>query len=232
MKRWFLRLSIKFKLYTIVLLASTLALLLATSASFIIQQQLVRKQLRDEIKTLADVIGENSRAGVTFEDREALKIILHSLNAKESITAGRIYGHNGDLLAEYERGGQKSDSLDHHEAEEILAMNGLRFRGRPCRTQPADHSRKRADRATVPRGGPHRNPQQHSDHCRSHGRSPVLRPCPGHAALFPPAAGHHCPHRQPVPSDQQNIVGTQVRYPGRKSAVRMNWANWPPGSTI
>ncbi|WP_319587381.1 ATP-binding protein [uncultured Desulfobulbus sp.] len=127
MKRWFLRLSIKFKLYTIVLLACALALLLATSASFIIQQQLVRKQLRDEIKTLADVIGENSRAGVTFEDREALKIILHSLNAKESIIAGRIYGHNGDLLAEYERGGLKSDSIDHHEAEEILTINGLRF---------------------------------------------------------------------------------------------------------
>ncbi len=100
MKRWFLRLPIRFKLYTIVLLACSLALVLATSASFFIQQHLIRKQLHDEIQTLADVIGENSRAGIAFEDKAALKTILGSLNAKKSITAGRIYGAKGGILAE------------------------------------------------------------------------------------------------------------------------------------
>ena len=66
--QWFLRLPIRIKLYAIVLVASALALLLAPAASFIIQQHLIRKQLRDELQTLATVISENSRAGIVFED--------------------------------------------------------------------------------------------------------------------------------------------------------------------
>ena len=38
--QWFLRLPIRIKLYAIVLVASALALLLATAASFFIQQQI------------------------------------------------------------------------------------------------------------------------------------------------------------------------------------------------
>ena len=57
--QWFLSLPIRIKLYAIVLVASALALLLATAASFIIQQHLIRKQLRDELQTLATVISEN-----------------------------------------------------------------------------------------------------------------------------------------------------------------------------
>ena len=90
MKQWFSQLPIRLKLYSIVLLATTVALLPATLASFFIQQNLVRKQLRDEIQTLADVICENSRAGLVFQDKKALQSILNSLVAKKSIISGCI----------------------------------------------------------------------------------------------------------------------------------------------
>jgi signal transduction histidine kinase/DNA-binding NarL/FixJ family response regulator len=129
MKQWFAKLPIRFKLYSIVLLASTVALLLATLASFFIQQELIRKQLRDEIHTLADVITENSRAGLVFQDKTALQTILHSLVAKKAIVSARIYGKNGDLYAEYRRdsAGEKH-GLDEQKAVDLL-FEGLRFHG-------------------------------------------------------------------------------------------------------
>ena len=58
MKRWFATLSIRHKLSTIVLFASTVALVLATVFSFFIQHYFIRQQLRDEILALTDIISE------------------------------------------------------------------------------------------------------------------------------------------------------------------------------
>ena len=108
--QWFLRLPIRIKLYAIVLVASALALLLATAASFFIQQHLIHKQLQDELQTLATIISENSRAGIVFEDQAALRTILHSLSAKKSILAGRIYNQSWTILADYD---QDADPTSH-----------------------------------------------------------------------------------------------------------------------
>jgi two-component system, sensor histidine kinase len=124
-KRSFLKLPIRIKLYSIVLLASTIALLLASSASFFIQQYLIKKQLRDEIQTLADIISENSRAGLAFEDKKALAVILHSLVAKNSITEAIIFGKDGVLAAEYKRN-DVGGNFDEHDMDS-LAFTGIRF---------------------------------------------------------------------------------------------------------
>jgi two-component system, sensor histidine kinase len=119
---WFNRLPIKRKLNTIILLACTLSLLLATSASFFMQQYLIRNHLREEIQTLADVIGENSRAGLVFEDHHALQTILASLKAKENVTAGIIYGKDGEIYAEYRRDDyDTADTLQHTDLKDSKA---------------------------------------------------------------------------------------------------------------
>ena len=125
LQRAFLKLPIRFKLYCIVLLASTIALLLASSASFFIQQHLIQKQLRDEIQTLADVISENSRAGLAFEDKKALSEILHSLVAKKSISGAIILGKDGSIYAEYRRN-DEGELFDRHPPGS-LNFAGLRF---------------------------------------------------------------------------------------------------------
>jgi signal transduction histidine kinase/DNA-binding response OmpR family regulator len=126
-KSSFLKLPIRFKLYSIVLFASTIALLLASSASFFIQQHLLRKQLHDELQTLADVISENSRAGLAFEDKKALAVILHSLVAKKSIILAKIFGRDGDISAEYRRNSMGGDVDEHNVGS--LTFTGIRFSG-------------------------------------------------------------------------------------------------------
>lgn len=123
-----MKLPIRLKLYSIILLACTVALLLATIASFLIQQHFIRKQLHDETLTLADIISQNSRAGLVFQDKKSLTTILHSLVAKESISFGRIYGKDNEIYAEYQRDEGNADHLKKHGVEE-LTFEGLRFNG-------------------------------------------------------------------------------------------------------
>ncbi len=101
MKNWFRQLPIRHKLNVIILLTSGLALLLTTAVYFASQWYLTRQQLAQELATLSQVIGENSRAGLAFEDDIALRGILSSLAAKPAIVAARIYGPTGEKVAEY-----------------------------------------------------------------------------------------------------------------------------------
>ena len=100
--RAFSRLPIRLKLYGIVLLTCFIALFMAASASFLIQKRLISSQLKDEIGTLAEVIIENSRAGLVFEDRKALTDILLSLRAKNNITTATIFDKDGETFASYQ----------------------------------------------------------------------------------------------------------------------------------
>jgi two-component system, sensor histidine kinase len=127
-RQWLTKLPISAKLYSIVLLASAVALLLATVCSFLIQNHYIRKQLNDEIQTLANVITENSRAGLIFQDKKALQTILHSLVAKESVVLGVIFGKNGEVYAEYRR----ETNRESHPADynvENLGFERLHFQG-------------------------------------------------------------------------------------------------------
>ena len=128
MKKWFVELPIRAKLYSIVLLASALALLLATVSSFLIQHHFIRKQLHDEIQTLANVIAENSRAGLLFQDKKALQTILHSLVAKESVVSGVILGKNGEIYAQYRRDGKSDINLAAYQTGPDN-LGGLHFQG-------------------------------------------------------------------------------------------------------
>ena len=128
MKKWFSQLSIRYKLHAIVLLCCTLALLLVMLASFGSQWYLVRKQIADEVRTLAMVLAENCSAGIAFEDRPALATILQSLAAKPDVMVGRIFNAKGELYAEY-----TNKQLIHtdHEGQVTagLPLGGFRFHG-------------------------------------------------------------------------------------------------------
>jgi len=101
MKNWFQQLTIRYKLYVIVLLACFVALLLTTSISLFSHRYLVRMQLTGELQTLSTVIAENSRAGIVFSDKDSLNKTLQSLAAKSTIITGRIIANSGELYAEY-----------------------------------------------------------------------------------------------------------------------------------
>jgi signal transduction histidine kinase/DNA-binding response OmpR family regulator/HPt (histidine-containing phosphotransfer) domain-containing protein len=101
----FHHLPIRYKLHIIILLASFVALLLATAISLISQRYMMRQQLSGELRSLSSVIAENSRAGIAFKDTAALDTILKSLSSKSTVISGRIFDMDGELYAEYRNPG-------------------------------------------------------------------------------------------------------------------------------
>ena len=101
MMRTFRDISIKRKLMVIIVLTSSIVLLLA-SVAFVINDFITfRRAMIEELSTLAEVIGTNSTAALTFDDGESAKDTLAALEAKPHITSACIYTKDGKVFAEY-----------------------------------------------------------------------------------------------------------------------------------
>jgi two-component system, sensor histidine kinase and response regulator len=95
--------SIKRKLTIITMTICTVALFLAT-ASFI-GHELVsfRKTLTGKVATLADVIGNNTQAALSFSDYKSAEETLRALRAEPHILSAFLYDRKGRLFASYFR---------------------------------------------------------------------------------------------------------------------------------
>ena len=89
------------KLISIMLATTVSALLLALLMQAFTEGMAYRKDIIRNLSTMADVIGTNSAAAITFEDRALANQVLHSLEAEPSITNGHIFDINGGLIAVY-----------------------------------------------------------------------------------------------------------------------------------
>ena len=101
MKTWFYHLPIRRKLGVILIVSCLISLILAAVTAVSSQRYFFHKQLTRELNTLSMVIGKASRAAIMFEDRDSLKNLLGSLNAKPSIIHAQIFSAYGNLLSEY-----------------------------------------------------------------------------------------------------------------------------------
>ena len=104
--RAYRNLPIKYKLYLIVMVTVCAALMLASGTALIYDHWTERQSLRKDIGILADIVGDNSTAALSFGDRNAAAEILSSLRARPGIVAACIYGTDGRPLAVF-RGNQK-----------------------------------------------------------------------------------------------------------------------------
>ena len=95
--------SLKGKLMVIIMLTSSVALLLACAAFVLYEVLLFRKDVVDDLTVKADVIGSQSTAALKFRDPRAAAEILEKLKAEKRIVAACIYGHDGQVLAKYQR---------------------------------------------------------------------------------------------------------------------------------
>jgi len=83
------------------MIASAVALLLV-SAGFVTYDLLTfRKTMTTDLSTLAEIIGNQSTAALTYEDKDVAKEILGALKAKKHIVAAALYDKNGQRLASY-----------------------------------------------------------------------------------------------------------------------------------
>ncbi len=107
--RAFRDLSIRRKLKLILMLTSSVALLLACAVFIIYDRYTFRLAKVQDLTALADIIGSNSTAALTFNDPNSAKEILSALAAKKHIAAACIYIHDGRVLAKYVRGNPSGD---------------------------------------------------------------------------------------------------------------------------
>jgi C4-dicarboxylate-specific signal transduction histidine kinase len=112
---------IRRKLMLVVLVSSTAALLVASTALFAFQIYTFRKNFMSDLSSLAEIISANSTAAVTFGDADAAREILTSLGVKEQIEDAAIVLPSGKVLA---RVGQATGSVP---VADYPAVTGFKF---------------------------------------------------------------------------------------------------------
>jgi len=102
--RKFADIPIARKLVSIMLATTVAALLLASIMQAITEGMAYRENIVHNLSTMADIIGKNSTAAITFEDPQLAEQVLQSLKAEPSILTGHIFDIHGKLLANYSTG--------------------------------------------------------------------------------------------------------------------------------
>jgi len=92
---------LKPKLTAIIMVITGIALLLA-SAAFVISEVIsFRREMVENLSTLAEVIGTNSTAALTFKDKTAAQETLSALRAEPNVMSGYIFTRGGEVFAKY-----------------------------------------------------------------------------------------------------------------------------------
>src|SRR5688500_12163439 len=119
--RWFRRQSVGRKLSTTAL-ATTGATLMAACSVFAVYDYInLRSRLVRDVTMLADVVGTNSTAALTFKDAAAAAETLRAAAANEHILDARLFTRDGTLLATYMRQGASRS----HTLPEEVALPGI-----------------------------------------------------------------------------------------------------------
>src|ERR1700681_2519786 len=96
---WFRRQSVARKLTTNVLITSTATLLVACAAFAIYDYSSARARLVNDVTTIADVVGVNSTAALTFNDADGAGDTLQALAVTDHILGARLFGLVSTALA-------------------------------------------------------------------------------------------------------------------------------------
>src|SRR5450631_1619925 len=94
--------SIRRTLTRIMMMTTTTAVLLVCIGFVISDLVSLRNSLAGDLSTIAQVVGSNSIAALTFGDRQGASEVLNALRAKPSIVAAGIYTERGVPFVRYE----------------------------------------------------------------------------------------------------------------------------------
>ncbi len=98
-------LPIRAKLRLIILITVGAALTLVGTATVIYDQASSQTSMRNALQVLADMIGSNSTAALTFDDNKTGTELLSGFKASRHIVAAYIYSSDGRPFADYHRDG-------------------------------------------------------------------------------------------------------------------------------
>jgi C4-dicarboxylate-specific signal transduction histidine kinase len=114
---------IRRKLTLVVLVSSTAALLVASTALFAFQVYTFRQNFMSDLASLAEIISANSTAAITFGDSDAAREILTGLKVKQQIEDAAIILPKGRILA------RVGDSTTAVPVMDYPATTGFKFQG-------------------------------------------------------------------------------------------------------
>jgi PAS domain S-box-containing protein len=114
--------TIRYKLISIIMLTCIAALLLAGAALIVWEWATLRQRMVRDLSIHAEMIADNCKAAVAFEDTEDAEETLKALHVESSIVFGGVYTAGGGLFAGYYRDGADS-SVRPSEIQEV----GYRF---------------------------------------------------------------------------------------------------------
>ena len=100
-RRRFDALPLRHKLGLIMALALGAGFALALAVVAVSEIVEYRREQREQLETLADVLGINSTGALAFEDRQAASELLAALRSKPSVLAARLLSADGQVFAEY-----------------------------------------------------------------------------------------------------------------------------------
>jgi len=100
---------LKRKLMIIVMIASGTVVIVASLAMTIGEVLSYRRNLHSEISTLGEIVGANTAAAVTFNDRKAAEETLSALRAQPHILATYLLTNDGEVFAKYTARGAGPD---------------------------------------------------------------------------------------------------------------------------
>ncbi|HLG99403.1 MAG TPA: CHASE sensor domain-containing protein [Bryobacteraceae bacterium] len=98
-------LSTKRKLQLIIMVTSGLALMVASSGTMAYSYLSSVEDTQHELAVLADTIGANSTAALSFHDKDAAAELLNGFKANHAITSAILYTADGAAFASYSRDG-------------------------------------------------------------------------------------------------------------------------------
>jgi signal transduction histidine kinase/CheY-like chemotaxis protein len=103
--RWASGLSLKHKLQSIIMATVAAALLLVCSLMFASEMAGSRSDMEEELQVLAQMVGQNSVAALSFGDQDSCRQLLQDLESQRNIVAAGLYSAEGRLFTAYQRSG-------------------------------------------------------------------------------------------------------------------------------
>src|ERR1700730_3162754 len=140
---WFRRQSVARKLTTTALTTSGVTLLAACTVFGTYDFVNLRSRLVRDVTMLADIVGTNSTAALTFKDATAAAETLRATTVNEHILDARLFTRDGALVATYTRPGISPSDALRGDAERRGVEAVSRFEGNRLRVvQPTSLNRE------------------------------------------------------------------------------------------
>ena len=99
--------TIKYKLVTIVMLACFVGLIVAGVAFIGWEQNMLRTRMVNNLSTRAEMVAENCRASLAFQDNKDAEKTLQALRVDSSVIFGSVYDNQDKLFAAFYRDDNK-----------------------------------------------------------------------------------------------------------------------------